>query len=90
MQVELVAELSEERRMIGELRASPAQAPAILTSARACALEAGTATTVPAMLTRSREGWSTFQTAFATCMTKQGTAKSVGSMTLWIDQRCNW
>ncbi|WP_411288622.1 hypothetical protein [Phenylobacterium sp.] len=85
-----MATLERRGELIGELRASNAQAPAILTSARACALEAGTATTVPVMLTRGREGWSTFQTAFATCMTKQGTAKSVGSMTLWIDQRCNW
>ena len=84
-----MATLERRGELIGELRVSAAHAPAILTSARACALEAGTATTVPAMLTRS-DGWSTFQTAFATCMTKQGTAKGVGSMTLWIDQRCNW
>lgn len=31
-----------------------------------------------------------FRSAFSTCMARNHTAQYVGSMTLWIDQACNW
>ena len=81
-----------ERRgeLIGEIRATPVLAPHVIAQARSCATEADSATTTYALLTDADRNWGVFRNAFSVCMTRNNTAQYVGSMTLWIDQACNW
>ncbi|WP_334165054.1 hypothetical protein [Phenylobacterium sp.] len=83
--------LAESRgELIGEFRASTPLPASIVTTARACATVAGETATTRLMLTGGAPGFSRFQTAFAACMSQHDAAQAVGSMTLWIDNRCNW
>lgn len=81
-----------ERRgeLIAELRTTQVLSLAALTTARMCAARAAHTATAPAMLTAAVETWSTFQGALARCLHSEGASSSVGSMTLWVDNRCNW
>lgn len=76
--------------LIGEIRAAPALASKIVAQAHSCATEADSATTTYALLTDAERNWGIFQSAFSVCMARSNTAQYVGSMTLWIDQACNW
>ncbi|MFC3070525.1 hypothetical protein [Phenylobacterium soli] len=76
--------------LIGEIRALPAQAPLVIAQAHSCATEADSATTTYALLTEADRNWSLFRKAFSACMSRTNQAQYVGSMTLWIDQRCDW
>jgi hypothetical protein len=82
---------SAERRgeLIGEFM-SPAPAPQVVAAARSCAASAGEAATTRALLTEGVAGFSKFQIAFAACMDTRAAGQAVGSMTLWIDSRCDW
>lgn len=81
-----------ERRgeLIGEIRATPTMAPRVVAQAHSCATEADSATTTVALLTDAERNWGVFRTAFSVCMSRNNAAQYVGSMTLWIDQACNW
>ncbi|WP_309089703.1 hypothetical protein [Phenylobacterium sp.] len=81
-----------ERRgeLIAELRSSQALSLATLTTARRCASRAADAATTLALLTAAAETWPAFQGALASCLQAEGAAKSVGSLTLWVDTSCNW
>lgn len=81
-----------ERRgeLIAELRSTKLLSLATLSTARMCAARAADLATAPAMLTAAVETWSTFQGALASCLQSEGAAKTVGSMTLWVDTSCNW
>ncbi|HEY8616037.1 hypothetical protein [Phenylobacterium sp.] len=81
----------EERRgeLIGEFL-SPAPAPHLVATARSCAAAAGETATTPVMLGGGAAGFSRFRTAFADCMHQRQAADAVGSITLWIDNHCNW
>jgi hypothetical protein len=85
-----VAAYEQRGELIGEIRSSPAKAPEVLAQAKSCAVEADSATTTRALVTAADANWGTFRTAFSACMTRNHEAEYVGSMTLWIDQRCNW
>ena len=76
--------------LIGEIRAEPARVPAVVAQAHSCAREADSATTTYALLTDADRNWGVFQKAFSMCMTRNNQAQYVGSMTLWIDQSCDW
>lgn len=84
------AVLQQRGELIGEIRALPAQAPAVIAQAHSCAAEADSATTTQDLLTHAQRNWGVFQTAFSMCMARNKQAQYVGSMTLWIDQRCDW
>jgi hypothetical protein len=87
----LQAAVYEQRgELIGEIRAAPAMAPRVVAQAHSCANEADSATTTYALLTDADRNWGVFRSAFSTCMARNHTAQYVGSMTLWIDQACNW
>jgi hypothetical protein len=87
----LQAAAYEQRgELIGEIRAAPAIAPRVVAQAHSCATEADSATTTYALLTDADRNWGVFRSAFSTCMRRNNTAQYVGSMTLWIDQACNW
>lgn len=81
-----------ERRgeLIAELRTSQVLSLAALATARMCAARAADTATTPALLTAAVAAWSTFQGALANCLQAEGASASVGSMTLWVDSRCNW
>lgn len=76
--------------LIGEIRAAPAQAPMVIAQARSCATEADSATTTRGLITEAGRNWATFSTAFHTCLARNNAAQFVGSMTLWIDDQCDW
>lgn len=76
--------------LIGEIRAQPAEARAVVAQAHSCALEADAAVTTYALLTDAERNWGLFHTAFSTCMRRNNQAEHLGSMTLWIDQSCDW
>ncbi|THD80622.1 MAG: hypothetical protein E7812_07790 [Phenylobacterium sp.] len=84
------ASYEQDGELIGEIRSAPAMVPVVVAQARSCAVEADSATTTYALLTDAERNWGVFHNAFATCMSRNHTAQYVGSMTLWIDQRCNW
>ena len=84
------AAFEQRGELIGEIRAEPAQAPVVIAQARSCAVEADSATTTRALITEAERNWGLFRNAFSACMTRNNSAQYVGSMTLWIDQRCNW
>lgn len=87
----LQAAVYEQRgELIGEIRSEPAQAPKVLAQARSCATEADSATTTEALLRDAGRNWSTFSAAFASCLARNNASQYVGSMTLWIDERCDW
>jgi hypothetical protein len=65
-------------------------APKVVAQARSCATEADSATTTYALLSDAERNWGVFRSAFSACLTRNNTAQYVGSMTLWIDQACNW
>jgi hypothetical protein len=64
--------------------------PQVIAQAKSCAVEADSATTTRALVTAAEANWGTFRSAFSACMSRNHEAQYVGSMTLWIDQRCNW
>lgn len=76
--------------LVGEFRASAPLPASLVATARSCAASAGETATTRLLLTGGAPGFSRFQTAFAACMTQHDAAQAVGSMTLWIDNRCNW
>jgi hypothetical protein len=87
----LQAAVYEQRgELIGEVRSTPAMAPKVVAQAQSCANEADSATTTYALLTDAERNWGVFRNAFSACLTRNNTAQYVGSMTLWIDQACNW
>ena len=81
---------SRRGEVIGEFRATAAQTPAVVAQARSCASEADAATTTYALLTEADRSWGVFRQAFAACMSDHQQAQYMGSMTLWIDERCDW
>jgi hypothetical protein len=85
------AAVYEQRgELIGEIRAEPTVAVKVVAQARSCATEADSATTTLALLTDADRNWGVFRQAFAVCLSRNNTAQYVGSLTLWIDQACNW
>ena len=84
------ASYEQDGELIGEIRSAPAMVPVVVAQAKSCAVEADSATTTYALLTDAERNWGVFRGAFSTCMARNNTAQYVGSMTLWIDQRCNW
>ena len=84
------AAFEQRGELIGEIRAAPAIAPKVVAQAHSCANEADSATTTYALLTDAERNWGVFHKAFSSCMARNNTAQYVGSMTLWIDQACNW
>jgi len=85
------AAVYEQRgELIGEIRAAPSLAAKVVAQARSCANEADSATTTLALLTDADRNWGVFRQAFSVCLSRNNTAQYVGSMTLWIDQACNW
>lgn len=85
------AAVYEQRgELIGEIRAEPIVAAKVVAQARSCATEADSATTTLALLTDADRNWGVFRQAFSVCLSRNNTAQYVGSMTLWIDQACNW
>jgi hypothetical protein len=80
-----------ERRgeLIGEFL-DPAPAPHVVATARSCAAVAGDAPTTRILLAGGAAGLTRFQRAFAACMVQHEAGRAVGSMTLWIDNHCNW
>ena len=87
----LQAAAYEQRgELIGEIRSEPAMAPKVIAQAHSCATEADSATTTYALLTDAERNWAVFHNAFSSCMVRNHTDRYVGSMTLWIDQACNW
>lgn len=83
--------LAESRgELVGEFRTGGPLPAQLVATARSCAVTAGEAATTRLLLTGGAPGFSRFQTAFAACMTQHDAAQAVGSMTLWIDNRCNW
>lgn len=81
-----------ERRgqLVGEIRSPPSLFSTVVAQARSCANEAGSAATIGGLLKPTPASWSTFHAAFSTCMVRNHAAQYVGSMTLWVDQRCVW
>jgi hypothetical protein len=65
-------------------------APLVIAQARSCAVEADSVTTTRGLLTQADRNWGLFRAAFSACLARNNTAQYVGSMTLWIDQRCDW
>ena len=87
----LQAAVYEQRgELIGEIRSEPAMAPRVIAQAHSCATEADSATTTYALLTDAQRNWGVFHSAFSSCMVRNHSDRYVGSMTLWIDQACNW
>ena len=84
------AAFEQRGELIGEIRSAPALAPQVLAQAHSCATEADSATTSYALLTDAERNWGVFHSAFSSCMVRSHTDQYVGSMTLWIDQACNW
>jgi len=84
------AAYEQRGELIGEIRSEPAMTSKILAQAHSCATEADSATTTYALLTDADRNWGVFHSAFSTCMVRNHSDKYVGSMTLWIDQACNW
>jgi hypothetical protein len=85
------AAVYEQRgELIGEIRAEPTVAAKVVAQARSCATEADSATTTLALLTDADRNWGVFRQAFSVCLSRNNTAQYVGSLTLWIDQACNW
>jgi len=84
------ARFEQSGELIGEILSTPAMAPRVIAQARSCALEADSATTTQALLTQAERNWGTFSSAFSACLARNDTARYVGSMTLWIDRRCDW
>jgi hypothetical protein len=84
------ARFEQSGELVGEILSTPAMAPRVIAQARACALEADSATTTRALLTEAERNWATFAGAFTACLTRNDAARYVGSMTLWIDRRCDW
>jgi hypothetical protein len=80
---------SQERRgeLIGEILSPPPLARLVAAKARDCASSAGEP---PVLLTQGAPAFSRFRNAFSACMAEQDAAQYVGSMTLWIDNHCNW
>ncbi|MET0274729.1 MAG: hypothetical protein ABW360_17215 [Phenylobacterium sp.] len=80
---------SQERRgeLIGEILSPPPLARLVAAKARDCASAAGES---PVLLTQGPAAFSRFRGAFSACMAEQDAAQYVGSMTLWIDNHCNW
>lgn len=76
--------------LVGEFRTAAPLRAELVATARSCAVTAGETATTRLLLTGGAPGFSRFQTAFAACMTQHDAAQAVGSMTLWIDNRCNW
>lgn len=84
------AGFAQSGELIGEILSTPAMAPQVIAQARSCAVEADSATTTQALLTDAQRNWGTFRNAFSACLTRNHTSQYVGSMTLWIDRRCDW
>ena len=82
----------QERRgeVVAEFAGSGPVATTTLVQARQCAARAGEEATPLLLLTGGAPGFSKFQTAFASCMAKADQPAAVGSMTLWVDNDCNW
>lgn len=82
----------QERRgeVIAEFAGPAPVAASTVAQARQCAARAGDAATAPALLAGGAQGFTTFQSAFSACMAKADQPLAVGSMTLWVDSRCNW
>jgi hypothetical protein len=82
----------QERRgeVIAEFVGPPPIAAATVAQARQCAASAGDEATAPVLLTGGAQGFTRFQSAFSVCMAKADQPQAVGSMTLWVDNRCNW
>jgi hypothetical protein len=78
---------SQERRgeLVGEILAPPARVQQVAAKARDCASATGEA---PVLLTGGAPAFAQFRTAFRACMADEDAA--LGSMTLWIDNHCNW
>jgi hypothetical protein len=76
-------------RLIGEIKASGAAGPQALAKARDCASAAGAGSALPVMAAQRGREFAKFRTAFSRCMTGDA-ATYVGSLTLWIDERCDW
>jgi hypothetical protein len=85
-----IAAYEQSGELVGEIRSTPAHAPQVIAQAKSCAVEADSATTTRALVTAAEANWGTFRSAFSACMSRNHEAQYVGSMTLWIDQRCNW
>ena len=82
----------QERRgeVIAEFSGSGPVDVGTLAQARQCAASAGQEATPRLLLTGGATGFSKFQSAFASCMAKADQPAAVGSMTLWVDNHCNW
>ncbi|MCR5879423.1 hypothetical protein [Phenylobacterium sp. J367] len=80
-----------ERRgeLIGEFL-TPTPAPQVVAAARSCAAAAGDNATARIMLAGGPTGLVRFQRAFSACMTQHDAGQAVGSLTLWVDNHCNW
>jgi hypothetical protein len=83
---------TRERRgeLIGEILSPPLMAPLVTAKARDCAANAGETAPAPVLLAEGAAGFSQFHSAFSACMVREDAAQYVGSMTLWIDNDCNW
>jgi hypothetical protein len=84
------ARFEQSGELVGEILSTPELAPRVIAQAKSCAIEADSATTTQALLTETERNWGTFRSAFSACLTRNKTAQYVGSMTLWIDRRCDW
>lgn len=84
------ARFAQSGELVGEILSTPELAPRVIAQAKSCAIEADSATTTQALLTDAERNWGTFRSAFSACLTRNKTAQYVGSMTLWIDRRCDW
>lgn len=85
-----VARQVRRGEVIAEFSGAAPIAPSTVAQARQCAASAGAAATAPVLLTGGAPGFSKFQSEFSACMTRADAAQAVGSMTLWVDNRCNW
>ena len=83
---------SQERHaeLLGEILSPPPMVQLVVAKARACVATPGVSETVSVLLADGGSGFNRFQSAFSACMAGQGAAQYVGSMTLWIDNHCNW
>ena len=83
---------TQERRgeLIGEILGPPPLVRLVAAKARDCAATAGEAAPAPGLLAQGPPGLSQFQSDFAACMAREDAARHLGSLTLWIDNHCNW
>jgi hypothetical protein len=85
-----VASQERHAELLGEIVGPPRLVQLVIAQARSCVAAPGVSDTAPGLIANGAAGFSRFHSAFSACMAREGAAQHIGSMTLWIDNHCNW